>query len=99
MAVFPAKISSALALIATSICKAILPQCPPSSEMTCAERYMYAILAFLVHHHPTFWEKEKERVPNYLSPGQDSPRPVRGQGPLLPVPRTGCPHCLISLLT
>lgn len=37
MAVFPAKISSALALIATSVCKTILPQCPPSSEMTCAE--------------------------------------------------------------
>ena len=37
MAVFAAKISSALALIATSICKAIVPQCPPSSEMTCAE--------------------------------------------------------------
>src|SRR5437660_7668735 len=46
----------------------------------------------LVHHHPTFWEKEKERVPNYLSPRQDSPRPGRRQSPLHP-------HCLISLLT
>ncbi len=49
MAVFPAKISSALELIATSICKAILPQCPPSSEMTCRE--------YRVPHHLR-WEQE-----------------------------------------
>ena len=37
MAVLLAKTRSALALIAISVCKAMLPQCPPRSEISCEE--------------------------------------------------------------
>src|SRR6266571_1953349 len=40
----------------------------------------------IMHHHSTFWGKEKKWVPNYLSPGQDSPRPSRRLRPCTPIP-------------